>query len=672
MHVERGWCSVAIRTTAPRIDMLRYTLALLLATAPCGLPAQDAETPPDPTDDALAVVADGFEATHEGITPAELEAFVDGVVLTLKREHGLAALTVSVVKDDALWLARGYGQADVASDRAAEAEYTLFRIGSVSKTFTWTAVMMLAERGQLDLDADVNMYLKQVRVDDAFGQPVTMRHLMHHRAGFEDSMRLFAVADSDPRTLSELLAEHQPKRVFAPGARTSYSNWGAALAAQIVEDVANLPYGEFLQQEILFPLGMRDTTWVAPSQLDEATRARLASGYRKGQGALKAQGYMQIGAYWPAGGIASSATDMTRWMRLHLNRGELEGVRLMRADTHAQMWTRAFDDRPAAADVAHGFQDRVYRELRLFGHGGGTAAFLTNMVLVPELGLGVFMSQNGTYASSPLAQLPERIIDRIAGLPLQVALEAEADASGTLDALAGPYLHNRRVFTSFAKLLASSSVAKVEAVSADTLRVSVGGEATQYRALNGQDDVFEANDGRRIAFLRDGDGQVVAAADSSGVHTLEKVGFLRTPNALFMALGLAALLTATSLLGFWWRIGRPRRGGFASTVAAGIGLLACLVTLGFFVATGLLVQGFAGFDLSEMPGNYPSPAMLHMHYAGWALAGAAAAMVFALWPAWSGSGWGLWRRFHFSLYALALVSLAAMLWHWRVIGAPLY
>ena len=235
---------------------------------------QIAETPP-PAPDA------GADAER-----VALKAYVDGVLSSLQREHGLAAVTLAVVKDDALWLAQGYGQADLASARPVIADTTLFRIGSVSKTFIWTAVMLLVERGQIDLDADLNSYLKTVRIGEAFGTPVTMRQLMHHRAGFEDSMRLFAVGDDDPRTLAEVLAEQQPKRVYAPGLRTSYSNWGAALAAQVVADVSGKDYGDFLRGEILDPLGMHATTWIAPAKLDAAQRANLATGYKKDQGAL--------------------------------------------------------------------------------------------------------------------------------------------------------------------------------------------------------------------------------------------------------------------------------------------------------------------------------------------------------------------------------------------------
>jgi CubicO group peptidase (beta-lactamase class C family) len=202
-----------------------------------------------------------------------------------------------VVRHDALMLARGDGMANIGEARLVEVDSTLFRIGSVAKTLVWTAVMMLVERGHFDLDADVNTYLQGVKVAEAFDAPVTMRQLRHHRARFQDSMRLFAVGDDDPRSLAEWLSEQQPARVYPPAARTSQSNWGAALAAQVVADVSGMDYGEVLRSESLAPLGMQSTTFAAPSKLDEATRARLARGYQDGKGALAVQDYMPIGAW---------------------------------------------------------------------------------------------------------------------------------------------------------------------------------------------------------------------------------------------------------------------------------------------------------------------------------------------------------------------------------------
>jgi len=631
------------------------------------------ENPTVAGDAAQSPIATAPLPADDSAVRAALETYVDGVALSLQRGHNLAALSMAVVKDDALWLAKGYGQADLADARALQPDNTLFRIGSVSKTFIWTAVMMLVERGQLDLDADVNSYLKTVRIAQAFGTPVTMRHLMHHRAGFEDSLQLFAVADDDPRTLAELLTQQQPQRVYAPGLRTSYSNWGAALAAQIVEDVSGQAYGDFLRLEILEPLAMHATLWTAPAKLTTAQRTDLASGYKTEAGALGLQGYMQLGAYWPAGGIASTANDMARWMRLHLNGGELEGIRLLRAQTHAQMWTRAYDDRIGAPDLAHGFQDRTFRGLRVLGHGGATAAFLSNMVLVPELRLGVFVSQNSAQTRLAIGQLPELIIDHLRGGAYQARLAVEASDPGALAEVAGTYLQNRRVFSTFAALFGLDASASVAVRSADTLILTMGDEVKQYQRVGKERDLFEAADAARIAFVREG-GRVVALADSSGVHTLEKVGPLAAPMTLFGALLAALLLACSTLLGFCWRLGRGAAygAGIAAGLAATVSLLASLCVLGFAVVTGLLIISLSSLDLSTMAANYPNQAMLHLHYGGWVIAAAALAMLLALWPAWVADGWGLWRRMHFGLFTLILALAAGLLWHWRVYGAPVY
>jgi CubicO group peptidase (beta-lactamase class C family) len=604
------------------------------------------------------------------ISPEALAEFIDGLVAAHRTGHQLAALTLAVVKDDALWMARGYGAVDLESEKPVSADRTLFRIGSVSKTFTWTAVMMLAERGRIDLDADVNTYLKAVKVREEFGRPVTMRHLMHHRAGFEDSFRLFAVSDDDPRTLAEILAAHQPARVFPPGMQFAYSNWGAALAAQIVEDVIGMPYGDFLQREILDPLKMRDTTWAPPSAMAAALRERQVSGYRPEKGALGPQGFMQIGAYWPAGGMASTAVDMSRWMRFHLNGGELEGVRLLSAETHAAMWTRAFTDLPPeATDIAHGFIDRPHRGLRTLGHSGGTAAFLTNMVLVPELRLGIFMSQNNAREFAPMVEIPALVLDRFLGYSYRPSLVEKGDGK-VLAELAGTYYESRRVFTSFSAILALATAATVEPVSDRSLVLSAQGRSDYFQRMPGAGELFENASGDRLAVIRNEKGKVRALTYPWGI--LEKAAPLRTPGALFAAFGLAVLLALTTTLGAWKRFGRRDAPGLASRLIGGVALAAVLAVVLLIAAIVGLSAGMGDFDLSKMAGDYPNAGMYLVHYAGWIIAAAALAMIVALWVVWMRSGWGIVRRLHFTLFAGALAFLTVQLWLWRIIGAGVY
>src|SRR5262249_58548306 len=125
---------------------------------------------------------------------------------------------------------RGYGFADVAAGRPVDPERTLFRQGSISKLFTWTAMMQLAETGALDLDRDVNAYL-DFRIPPHAGRPVTLRELATHTAGFEDILKGLAAADGEPIPgLSELLQAEIPARIYSAGEVTAYSNYGATLA----------------------------------------------------------------------------------------------------------------------------------------------------------------------------------------------------------------------------------------------------------------------------------------------------------------------------------------------------------------------------------------------------------------------------------------------------------
>ncbi|TVQ43461.1 MAG: class A beta-lactamase-related serine hydrolase [Gammaproteobacteria bacterium] len=599
---------------------------------------------------------------------ASVSGYVDGLIAAIQREHSLAAVSLAIVKDNQLLTASGYGMADVAQSRPVRAEDTLFRIGSVSKTFVWTAVMMLAERGQLDLDADANQYLTAFQIRAGFNAPVTLRDLMSHRAGFEDTLQLFAVRDDDPRSLAELLAAHQPKRVFAPGTRTSYSNWGSALAAHIVEEAAGVPYGEFLRDEILLPLGMRNTTWTPPADMAPEMRQHLATGYKRDRGGLGLQGYLQLGAYWPAGGMAATATDMARWMRFHLNGGVLDDVRLLKATSHAQLWTRAFDDRPGGADVAHGFIDRPYRGLRTLGHAGGTAAFLTNMVMVPELDLGVYVSQNGAW-NMAIMSVPDLVVDRLRAHPYVPLLTGDEDeAVGDVAELAGTYLNNRRVFSTFSALLGALNPSILTAVGDDGFTVNLL-DSKLYQQVPGETDLYEAADGDRVAIIRDANGKAVALADGMGVHTYERLGLWTHPGTLAALLGLSLLLAITRLLGAWRRFGKGQSRGFASRFAGTVGLLSALIVFVFFAAVAYLVVSLLAFDLATMADNYPAPAMFYTHYAGWLMAIAAGAMLLSLWPAWTQANWGIFRRLHFSAFAVVLTLAALLLWQWRVIGA---
>ncbi|HEU5208480.1 MAG TPA: serine hydrolase domain-containing protein, partial [Longimicrobiales bacterium] len=196
-------------------------VSMLLSGAPVGAqtPELNVASPRGPTD------------------AAELEAFLDGVMVAHMRDKHIAGATVSVVRGGGLLLSKGYGFADVEERQPVDAERTMFRIGSVTKLFTWTAVMQLVEAGRIDLDTDVNTYL-DFEIPATYDEPITMRHILSHTPGFEeDSRDLFTKDSASIVPLGRWLADHLPERVRPPGQYSSYSNYATALAGYIVERV---------------------------------------------------------------------------------------------------------------------------------------------------------------------------------------------------------------------------------------------------------------------------------------------------------------------------------------------------------------------------------------------------------------------------------------------------
>src|SRR5690348_17361437 len=181
---------------------LRLMLATLLLAAVFTTPRNaSAQVPPKPTPippasastAAMPATTAPPASTATSTGPATLDAqdlgtFFDGLVPYMLKRNDIAGGVVSVVKDGKLIFAQGYGYADVAKRTPVVADKTLFRIGSISKLFTWTAVMQQVAAGKIDLDADVNKYL-DFKIPDKYGKPITMRDLMTHTAGFAEVIK---------------------------------------------------------------------------------------------------------------------------------------------------------------------------------------------------------------------------------------------------------------------------------------------------------------------------------------------------------------------------------------------------------------------------------------------------------------------------------------------------
>jgi len=349
-------------------------------------PVATVATPPDQSVAAAPAPVPGSHA----ITAEDLHAFLDGMIPYAIHRGDIAGATIAVVKDGQLIFSQGYGYADLKTKRPVVADQTLFRPGSVSKLFTWTAVMQLVEQGKLDLDKDVNTYL-DFKIPEKFGAPITLRHIMTHTAGFEETLTdLFVGKKEQLYPIGQYLPKRMPSRIFPPGKVVAYSNYATTIAGYIVERVSGEPFDKYIANHILKPLKMDHSTFEQP--LPKALQPFMAEGYPQAS-AEKPVGFEFIEAA-PAGALSATATDMANFMMAHLNHGSYGGYQMLKPETEAKMQSRNHTLAPGLNGFNLGFYDEDRNGHRIVGHAGDTTGFHSDLHLITDANVGVFMSFN--------------------------------------------------------------------------------------------------------------------------------------------------------------------------------------------------------------------------------------------------------------------------------------
>jgi CubicO group peptidase (beta-lactamase class C family) len=251
----------------------------------------------------------------------DLAAFFDGTIPLQLERSDVAGASVLVMKDGETLLLKGYGYSDLKSKQPVDPSSTIFRLASISKLFTWISAMQLVEQGKLDLDVDVGRYLDfPIKANNGISAQITLRNLMTHTGGFEDTTRNLALTDNQYFVgLREFLIENQPHRLFEPGKVPAYSNYGVGLGSYIVQRVSGEPFEQYVAEHIFSPLGMTHSTFFQP--LPNALEKMPSLGYHSStlDPAYGFERFSPVGA----GGLSSSAADMARFGQALLNGGEL-------------------------------------------------------------------------------------------------------------------------------------------------------------------------------------------------------------------------------------------------------------------------------------------------------------------------------------------------------------
>jgi len=491
------------------------------------------------------------------IDPSDLENFVDGIMGVHIADKHIAGATFSAVKGDKIWLAKGYGYADISKNKSVDSQKTLFRPGSISKLFTWTAVMQLYEQNKIDLNEDINRYIKGFKIPETFPEPITMAHLMSHTPGFEEkSIGMGARNPEDLMPLEDFLEKYMPKRVRPPGKITSYSNYGTSLAGYIVECISGVSFEEYIEKNIFEPLEMEYSTFRQP--LPENLDDFMSVGYKYEKGVLKRDKFELLNGMAPAGGLSTSGEDIAKFMIAHLQDGRYKKARILKEETARLMHTTLFTHDSRLSGNAHGFWEWTYNNLHTIGHGGDTLLFHSHLILIPDQNLGFFVSYNSVGGSgASRIQLMESLLDRYFPLPSKDPdNRIRKPNHKNLNKFCGTYRTTRVNHSSLEKVSQLFSTLKINVVNDQNLLISSGSSQSQW--IQVEPLLFQkVRSQDKLVFQEDKQGQISHLFLGDSPHyAFLKLKWHQTPLFHFFLLGLIVFVFLTTLS---WPLGLLRR-----------------------------------------------------------------------------------------------------------------
>jgi len=331
----------------------------------------------------------------------------------------VVGLSIALVDDQEIIWAEGFGWADQKNKVPATAE-TVYRVGSISKLFTDTAVMQLAEQKRIDIDQPLQTYLPEFSIKTRFPEagPITPRTIMTHHSGLPGDRGQGFIAPN-PVSLAELVEEIKDEyAAFPPNLVMSYSNLGIALLGRMVEKVSGQDFAAYAKNNILQPLGMKHSSF----RLDPEVQSLLSKGNVKGKEIEK----MPIRDY-PAGSLYSSVSDLSRLMEMVFADGKSGDGRILRPETLAEMLRVQNGEAPLDLDwtmglgwwrteLVGGMHPLAYAG-RVAQHGGDIFCFHSMLVALLDHKLGVVV-----LANSGAGELP----GQVAVEALKMALLAKA------------------------------------------------------------------------------------------------------------------------------------------------------------------------------------------------------------------------------------------------------
>ena len=655
-----------LRQGSVRTQMMRVGLAIFLCSGIVGAQGPKPQVPkPVAKSESVPVSA----VTPHQMTEQDVSAFLDGIMPQQLAREDIAGAVISIVKDGKVIFAKGYGYSDVEKKKPVSPEDTLFRPGSISKLFTWTAVMQLVEQGKLDLDRDVNDYL-DFKIPATYPKPITLRNIMTHTPGFEESVQELFVADAkDLQPLGPYLQKHLPTRIFPPGTTPAYSNYATALAGYIIQRVSGQDYFDYIDEHIIKPLGMTHSTFRQP--LPDALAPLMSKGYTVASQPAKKFEFVQAA---PAGSSSVSAMDMTHLMIAHLQNGKYENIQILKPETAEMMHSRQFANLPDMNGMCLGFYEETRNGHRIIGHAGDTDYFHSDLHLMPDSQLGFFVSYNSAGKGEVRAReaVWHAFLDRYFPIELK---EAPPVPTATSDAqqVVGHYIVSRRSQDNILSML--TVVGEMDVVRNDDGTIS----AKDLKDMNGEPKKFreiapmmfrDVNDQDRLAFKKDDSGNTVAVIDFPFMVFQKASAWENSGFQLPLVVVSLVILLLTVLL---WPIAALIRRHYGKLLTLSpaqkrlrlLVRLACIAFLFLFVGYGVFFS-MALKDISLLsPKGDPFLRIIQLF--GWIGVVGAIVAVYSAIRSWQDSARWIWSRIGDTVIALAFVGTICFVFTWHLL-----
>ncbi|WP_157418270.1 MULTISPECIES: serine hydrolase [Bacillus cereus group] len=336
------------------------------------------------------------------LNPKDVEAFTNKVIPEKMKKENAAGVALVVVKDNQILFQKGFGFSDKEKNTPIDPKKTVFRLASISKVFTASAVMQLVEQGKIDLNKDIVNYMGGLKYQNNMGEPVTMEHLLTHTTGFDyvdPRPEDIHYQENDYTMLKDYVEDNMPAVVRKPGDTYTYDNFASMLQGYIVQNLTNTPFYKYMAKNIFYPLEMHNSSFVMTNFIKE----KLATGYDAKGNAIPF--YQTRPTDMPQGSMFSTGSDVANFMIAQLNDGKFKNNQILQKETVEDMQKTKFALHPKYPNMTYGFEffsPQSHNGQYVFGKGGNIPGFSSLMWLIPEHKIGVFVVTNKDSSALPV------------------------------------------------------------------------------------------------------------------------------------------------------------------------------------------------------------------------------------------------------------------------------